>query len=222
MSKRHKIFFVLSALFFAVLLWRMLFLAGSGGDDYRQIVGKISEKTGHLSAIRGRIFDKNNNLLAWSERCYDLQLNELPQDTKRLKTINAQLNKLFGCTLDKVKLHNAALPLVVKYNLTADELAGADALAEQYSEFEIILRWERRNSIHTPELGEVHQINGMEYGISGWEKEFDHILQGTPGTFTVMRDRHGRWVNSTFRIIKPPTGGSDVYLSDQEPEADNE
>ena len=183
---------------------------------------KSLKKTGQLSAIRGRIFDKNNNLLAWSERCYDLQINELPQDIKRQKIIAAQLNKLLRCKLDTAKLHNADMPLIIKYNLTAGELAGADELAEQYSEFEVVLRWERRCTVHTPELGEVRQSNGMEYGISGWEKEFDHILKGTPGTFRVMRDRYGKWVNSTFRIIKPPAAGGDVYLSDQEPEEDNE
>jgi cell division protein FtsI/penicillin-binding protein 2 len=62
----------------------------------------------------------------------------------------------------------------------------------------------------------------MEHGISGWEKEFDHILRGTPGTFTVMLDRRGRWINSTFRIVTPPSGGKDIYLSELLPEKDHE
>ena len=222
LSKRHNIFFTLSALIFSVLLLRMLFLAGSGGADYRRTAGNISVKNGSLSAIRGRIFDKNNNLLVWSERCYDLQLNELPQDARRLKIFAENLRNLFGYQLDMSEQHNAVMPLIIKYNLTADELAGADELAARYSEFEVVLRWERRCAAPVPELGEVRQINGMEHGVSGWEKEFDHILKGTPGTFTVMLDRHGRWVNSTFRIINPAAGGGDVYLSEQAAEEENE
>ena len=44
--------------------------------------------------------------------------------------------------------------------------------------------------------------------------EYDHLLRGTPGKFTVMLDRHGKWINQTFRIITPPAAGQDIYLSD--------
>lgn len=222
MSSRHKIFFTVSILLFAVLLGRMLFLAGTHGENFRRKAVKISCKSGKLSAIRGRIFDKNDNLLVWSERCYDLVIKEIPQDAERITRLSEALDKTMQIKFDWDKLQDAALPAVIKFNLTANELAAADELAEQFEEFDTALRWERRCPKPPPELGEVRQIDGMEHGISGWEKEFDHLLRGIPGTFTVMLDRNGRWINSTFRIVTPPSGGKDIYLSELLPEKDHE
>ena len=222
MSNRHKIFFFFTGVIFAAVLCRMIALAGLQGESYRQSARSMAYKSGKLSAIRGRIFDKNDKLLAWSERCYDLVLQELPTDQKRLDFLALQLEKSMQLKLPQILAENQLLPVVIKYNLTANELAAADMLAEKYSEFDVSLRWERRCANPPPELGEVRQTDGMEQGISGWEKEFDNILSGTPGTFTVMLDRHGRWVNSTFRIVIPPKSGEDIYLSEELPEQNNE
>lgn len=222
MDNRRKVFFILSALLFAVLLCRMLFLAGSGGGSYRQSAGKTSHTTGLLSAIRGRIFDRHDKLIAWSERCYDLTVIQLPEDKKRRQHLQNVLFAAMQIKIDWDKFNSDTLPAVIKFNLTAAELASADTLTEKYSEFDVDLRWERRRSAAIPELGEVRQTDGMEHGVSGWEKEFDHILRGKPGTFSVMLDRHGKWVNSTFRIITPPCNGTDVYLSEELPEKNHE
>ena len=222
MSKRHKIFFILVGVIFSAVLCRMIILAGSQGEVYRQSASSMACKSGRLSAIRGRIFDKNDKLLAWSERCYDLVLQELPADQKRVDFLKDKLEKAMLLKFPEILAENQLFPVVIKYNLTANELAAADMLAEKYSEFDVSLRWERRCAASPPELGEVRQNDGMEEGISGWEKEFDDILSGTPGTFTVMLDRHGRWVNSTFRIVTPPKSGKDVYLSEELPEQNDE
>ena len=105
---------------------------------------------------------------------------------------------------------------IIKYNLTAAELAKADELSNHCSEFNVELRWERFHKEFSNEIGEVRQINGMESGISGLEKEYDHLLRGQPGKFTVMLDRHGKWINQTFRIVTPPVAGKDIYLSDED------
>jgi cell division protein FtsI/penicillin-binding protein 2 len=107
------------------------------------------------------------------------------------------------------------------YN-TAAELEKADRLCEKYPGLHIKLRWERRIAANQQEMiGEVRQINGVEVGISGLEKKYDSLLRGTPGQFTVMLDRHGHWINSTFRIVKAAENGEDLLLTAAE-ESDNE
>ena len=212
MNKRFTIFLSLSAAILLLLLTRMAMLAGSSGKDYRAESGRISEKTGELSAIRGRIFDEKENLLVWSERCYDLTVDTRNMTDQRYRFIRKVYRKIF---------HGENMPelvpesfQVIKYNLTARELALADELSSRCGEFDVELRWERFHEKFSHEIGEVRQINGMESGISGLEKEYDHLLRGTPGKFTVMLDRHGKWINQTFRIITPPAAGQDIYLSD--------
>ncbi len=189
-------------------------LAGSSGKDYRFESGRISEKTGELSAIRGRIFDAKENLLVWSERCYDLTVDTRNMTDQRYRLIRSLYRNIFAGE-NMPELVPECFQ-IIKYNLTADELARADELSSRCSEFDVELRWERFHKEFNKEIGEVRQISGMESGVSGLEKEYDHILRGTPGKFTVMLDRHGKWINQTFRIITPPAQGKDIYLSNED------
>ena len=74
LNSTRKLFFIFIALLLTIAAARMIFLAGSGGRVYRQESAKLSQRSGKLTAIRGRIFDRSDQLLAWSERCYDLVL----------------------------------------------------------------------------------------------------------------------------------------------------
>ena len=98
------------------------------------------------------------------------------------------------------------------------ELELADALTQEYPELEIRLRWERRRRADAPYCGEVGQVNGMEQGLSGLELEHDAVLRGTPGRYTVMLDRQGRWLDATFRIVTPARPGRDLFLPETMPE----
>ena len=214
MDKRHTIFLSAAAAILLLLAVRMAMLAGSSGKDYRFESGRISEKTGEISAIRGRIFDEKENLLVWSERSYDLTVDTRNMTDQRYRLIRNLYRNIFaGENMPELVPESFQ---IIKYNLTAEELARADELSSRCSEFDVELRWERFHKEFNKEIGEVRQISGMESGVSGLEKEYDHILRGTPGKFTVMLDRHGKWINQTFRIITPPTPGKDIYLSNED------
>lgn len=214
MDKRHTIFLSAAAAILLLLAVRMAMLAGSSGKDYRFESGRISEKTGEISAIRGRIFDEKENLLVWSERSYDLTVDTRNMTDQRYRLIRSLYRNIFAGE-NMPELVPECFQ-IIKYNLTAEELARADELSSRCSEFDVELRWERFHKEFNKEIGEVRQISGMESGVSGLEKEYDHILRGTPGKFTVMLDRHGKWINQTFRIITPPAPGKDIYLSNED------
>lgn len=215
MTKHHKIFFALCLTMFAGIVLRMIFLAGPSGEKYRQEAENISRKNGQIAAIRGRIFDNSGNLLAWSERCYDLAYCGKNTDKTRQRILQTALLREMNINLPEsffIRQHTC----IVKFNLTAHELMIADRLSSLFKEFSVDLRWERRHSQTIPELGEVRQIDGMESGISGCEKTHDQILRGIPGEFSVMLDRHGNWINSTFKLHTPPRPGDDVYWSGED------
>lgn len=214
MSKRLKIFIFFCLMVLFLIVGRMVFLASSSGEKWRSEAVTVSVKEGLLSAIRGRIFAANGDLLVWSERRYDLYWLEPAADEKRQQKILRILEKNFAFSAAGLN-SSTVYPIAVKYDLTANELEKADGLSNIYPELAIELRWERRNSDNAFDPGIVRQINNMEYGFSGVEKTFDAILRGTPGKYTVMLDRHGRWMNSTFRIVTPPQSGKDVYLSEE-------
>ncbi len=213
MNKRHKIFFIAAAAAMLIMLLRMAFLASAYGNTYRQEASAMATLKGELAARRGSIYDEKGQLIAWSERCYDLVYD--PQRTVGNRFAKVQL--LLKTHLPTARpLTTPGVERMLKTNLTAAELEIADELNESYPELDIVLRWERRIAANRTDLGEVRQIDSAEIGISGLEKEYNSYLQGTPGKFEVMLDRHGRWLNTTFRIITPPKNGNDLYLKNGE------
>ena len=212
MDRRHKIFFGTAVLLLLFITIRMILLAGSGGKIYRHEIEKMASQSGKLPAIRGRIYDEKGDLLVWSERCYDLEFAPAKSDCKHIDELKKDLADSFG----ELPLFNpdSRHTAVVKRNLTATELEKADQLCMRHPALKVELRWERRINARHDLVGEVRQIDGMEVGISGLEKKYDHILSGQPGSFTVMLDRHGNWVDSTFQITANPVSGQDVFLAE--------
>ena len=96
MNKRHTIFLSAAAAILLLLTVRMAMLAGSSGKDYRFESGRISEKTGEISAIRGRIFDEKENLLVWSERSYDLTVDTRNMTDQRYRLIRSLYRNIFA------------------------------------------------------------------------------------------------------------------------------
>ena len=215
MDLRHKIFFLATAAALLLAAARQAYLAGPGGASRRAEAEKIARFEGDLSAIRGRIYDASGNLAAWSVRCYDLVWradSARKDDSARATAIRKAVLDAFGPAVAAGR--NPAPDMVLKYDLTMRELELADDLSERYPELDAVLRWERR---HDPDAffpGEVRQENGSEIGVSGAEAKFDSRLRGAPGRYSVMLDRQGRWLDSTFRILTPPRPGKDIHLAD--------
>ena len=210
MTRRHKLFLLLAAAALLVIGARHAYLAGPGGEDLRREAARISRREGELSAIRGRLLTPDGQVAAWSERCYDLIWMASPADLRRVEEIRAALLQAFFPAGAPERLPAPGTP--VKYELTARELEIADALAQEFPELDIELRWERRHGENAPGVGAVRQVHGMERGVSGAELRYDAILRGTPGRYTVMLDRRGRWIDSTFQILTPSRPGKDVTL----------
>ncbi len=218
MDIRHKILFAAIAIPAAAVVLRMVYLAGAGGDVYRAEAARTAESRGELSAIRGRIYEADGRLAAWSVRRYDLIWTPRANtDAARNAAVAQALRNAFADAFPPA----APPPVpgsVLKYDLTMHELELADALNAHYPELETVLRWERVHDGDSTRLGEVRQEDGTEFGISGLEAQFDARLRGTPGIYTVMLDREGRWIDTTFRIQVPPRPGEDIHLSEPDGE----
>ena len=212
LDKRHKIFFIAAAAFFLLITARMALLASSYGEKFRKEAAALSVYRGELAAARGRIFDVNGELIVWSERCYDLVFTGGKSNRSEYKKLCEALKKHFpDITLpDTVRQKK----VVLKTDLNASELEIADKLSSDFAALQTVLRWKRHVKKYPQQIGTVKSVNGQEVGVSGLEKKFDQHLSGTPSEFTVILDRHGKWVPSTFKITRLGQDGKDLYLTE--------
>lgn len=194
-------------LLFAVIVLRALQIGVISRERFLLAGEKLSLKNVTLPARRGSILDKNNVPLAWSERHFELW-SALPSGEHFLPRQEERLREIFPDCIFSSATGGSSL---LRLNLTAGEIAALEPLIRHG--FPVRIRSKtRRLTVNSPELrrriGSVR--NGI--GVSGWELEYDHLLQGKNGRGQVMLDRRRNWIRSTWKTAVSPVHGRNVVV----------
>ena len=203
--RRVTVLAVLFALWLLPALGRAWYIAMPGRDKYIAVGENMARRTVIIPAVRGRILDADGVALAWSEHFYDLETTATGSapDAEEL----AALRKV----IPDLKPDGR----VLRRNLTPGEVMGLEELIRSGARVKIVARNERI-VIDSPEIrrrvGVVRRETGVTRGMSGWEKEFDRELAGSPGRISVMLDRDRNWIRSSVKVLSPMTKGRDVRL----------
>ena len=192
--------------FLLLALGRAWYIAVPGRGKYIAVGEEMARRDVTIPASRGSILDADGVALAWSEHFYDL-VSIAP---KRVPLTGNEV-----AALKKVLPDMEANGKTLKRNLTPGEVMGLEELIRSGVRVRIVVRNERI-VIDSPEIrrrvGQVRAEAGGIRGISGWEKEFDGELAGSPGRMNVMLDRNRNWIHSSVKVVKPMAGGKDVRL----------
>lgn len=214
----------LTVLLFAFCLWGILIVLRLAQymildrERYLEAMQRDAVLTGVVPAARGRILDRDNRLLAWSDRVFAVHWH-LPRDAAQADALLALLDTepWLTATLPRPLPPTAlGLRLELARDLPAERAIRLEALADQVPGLEISSAF-RRHLAHEPGwreyIGRVTQgTDGSEVGVSGVELELDDILRGQPGAFHVMLDKDGRWLPETWQKISELRPGLDVQL----------
>ncbi|MDR1228113.1 MAG: penicillin-binding protein 2 [Azoarcus sp.] len=195
----------------AALLGRSLYLQGVR-NEFLQARGESRyARVLDMPATRGRIADRNGNMLAVSTPVHSvwaipsdasqLEPGQLRQLAQLLEMDVADLNARFTAGRDFVFLKRQVSP----------ELAGKIAALglpgiHQQNEFR---RFYPSGEVMAHMLG----FTGVEdRGQEGIELTFENVLAGQAGTKRVVKDRRGQVVEDV-KPIRPPRDGKDVVLA---------
>jgi cell division protein FtsI (penicillin-binding protein 3) len=193
------------------LLGRSLYLQGVH-NEFLQAKGKSRyARVLEVPATRGRIADRNGNLLAVSTPVHSIwaipsdvgQLTpgQLRQLAQLLEMDVADLNARFAAGRDFVFLKRQVPPEIAG-KVAALELPGI----HQQNEFR---RFYPSGEVMAHMLG----FTGVEdRGQEGIELTFERVLAGQAGTKRVIKDRRGQVVEDV-EAIRPPRDGEDVALA---------
>lgn len=207
-------FFALWALIAAITLYHRTVVSGELLTENSEAVAR---KEGVLPAPRGRILDADGVPLAWTEMRFSLYLHKSPNGiSSKLKNFLAEEFQIFSIP----DFSENAESLLLKDELpvhTDDDLEFYLSLPEKYPQLSV-RTVHKRIHVDYPQIADLlgdcqEDAEGIPHGISGWEKEFETTLCGTAGIFSVMRDRNGKWMPGTMKMLKMPVSGKDVKLS---------
>ncbi|AZO94310.1 penicillin-binding protein 2 [Halocella sp. SP3-1] len=236
-KKRIFIFKMIIVLFFIVLIVRVGQLQLYMGEYYYSLSeeNRISERP--IAAPRGRILDRNSNILVSNRLSYDLYIlpNEIPEGITahllidKISTLTA-LNKEFLMENYSQGDIDGSSAIILKRNISTEDMV---VIKENYDDLPGILVNESsiRDYVYgnlAPHLfgylGEIgvedlrdlrkagyNYSGGDIVGITGLEKEYETYLNGIDGIEQVEVNSHREQVKVLG--IKPPVQGNDLVLN---------
>lgn len=180
---------------------------------------------------RGKVFDRNGELLVYNEAVYDLMV--IPSQVKELDT--AEFCRLLDISentfmerLQKARHHSRFKASVFVSQISKEDYAHIGEILYRYPGFYFQTRTLRHypNAIAAHTLGDIGEVDqdqldadpyykrGDYVGKSGIEKFYEKELRGKKGLKVIMVDVHNREKGSykDGMLDSLPSPGKDIYL----------
>ena len=207
---RSKFLVALVGLSFAVLLGRALYVQVIGKEFFLK-QGEIRyARTIELSASRGRILDRNGQILGSSIPAPSLWA--IPKDFDANPAERAKLAKLIGMTPAQLEGRLDDNPNFVWLRRQAEDQVAMDVLALKLKGVHQVREYKRKYPEGEAATHVVGFTDTDDKGVAGIELAFDGDLKGRNGSRRVIKDRLGRVVEDIGDSVAA-VDGQDIDLS---------
>jgi cell division protein FtsI (penicillin-binding protein 3) len=207
---RSKFIVGLVAASFIVLLGRALYIQVLG-NDFFQKQGEIRfARQLDLPASRGRILDRNGQILAVSVPSPSIWV--IPKDFEADRAQKRSLAKVLGMTAAELDDKLEKNPNFVWLRRQAEEQVGKDVAALGLKGVHQVREYKRKYPEGESAAHVVGSTNADERGQEGVEFAHERELAGTDGTRRVIKDRLGRVVEDIGDSVAP-VDGRDLRLT---------
>jgi cell division protein FtsI (penicillin-binding protein 3) len=207
---RSKFLVALVGASFLVLLGRALYVQVIG-TAFFQKQGEIRyARTLELPASRGRILDRNGQILASSVPAPSLWA--IPKDFDADRAQRQQLARLLGMSVKELEGRLDDNPNFVWLRRQADDQVAKDVLALNLKGVHQVREYKRKYPEGEAATHVVGFTDVEDKGQEGMELAFQNQLAGRDGSRRVIKDRLGRVVEDIGESVAP-VDGRDIELS---------
>ena len=249
LQERFKFIYGILFIGLGVLLSRMVYLQVVNGDQMRQYAEENRIKRVKIPAPRGMLFDRYGKLLVDNRPAFNVLITpQYLNESGRPKQVLEKLSTLIHTPLaeiekrlQKAKSQATFMPVVIKDNLSRDEVAELETWKIDMPGVQVEMAISRSNlakdvgsnlygyigKVSQPELPVLNQNATRKYllddyvGKSGLEKEFEEYLRGIDGSELVEVDALGRSIETVKgkgRVLaqsqqEPSIPGKNLVLS---------
>lgn len=207
---RSKFLVALVGAGFCVLIGRAAYVQIIGTDFFLKQGEARYARTLELPANRGRILDRNGELLATSVPAPSLWA--IPKDFEADPVQRRQLAKLLGMTPQDLVSRLDDNPSFVWLRRQMDDEPAREALALNIRGVHQVREYKRKYPQGEAAAHVVGFNNTDDKGQEGVELQFDQELSGRNGNRRVIKDRLGRVVEDIGDSVAP-VDGRDIQLS---------
>jgi penicillin-binding protein 2 len=180
-------------------------------DVYSEAAVRNRIKSTPILAPRGKILDRDGRVIVDNKASYSLLLNRDQIKSEHLPAIADALQLDYGALTAKIKRMGSTPQIIIKDQLTRDEIAWIESHQDfsAYPEMQLIRSWRRQypqDGFAAHVVGYVGEISEWELnlpqfieyrqgdiiGKDGLEKQYDQTLRGVDGQQRVLVDNMGR------------------------------
>ena len=231
-SSRMLMAFLFILIITSVLILRLYNLQISNHDYYAEEALGNQMRTLPITPTRGKIFDRNGQIIATNQLSYRLTLT--PEKTKNIAKTLLSLKQLNFIDEDDIKrfhknrsrykkFHNIPLKHKLSEKQVAEFLVSNQFIGIDVESYFHRIYPKNDSSVHV--AGYVSRMNKKDkafydkqnylgtafVGKVGIEKQYETLLHGTSGKKQIERNVTGRVIDT--QIIQAAENGKDLYLS---------
>ena len=212
-NKRIKIVFLIILIPLILIIVKVLYIQIIDYKKLNSSANSLWSRNLNIEPDRGKILDRNGNVLADNLTTTSLVL--IPNQIKDKEKTTKELSKVLNVSYYEMKSH--------VYKKTSIERVHPEGRRLDYSKAEEIInlkldgvylvkeskRYYPYKDLLSHTLGYVGIDN---QGLSGLELQYDNYLKGTSGAIKYFSDAHGNNLNKTEKYVAP-VGGMDITLT---------
>ena len=231
-NRRTFILFLLKLSLFSALGWRLYDIQIKNSSKYKTLSKKNQIDLEIIFPIRGKILDRNKNIIATNEKVFDLYL--IPENTKSINNTLNTLSKFIEIDFEKRRKIIDLSSKVKKFekikifeNITWSVLEKVESnkyslqgifIAEDYLRiypykeiFSHLLGYISKPNQKELSLPFISKMPNLDIGKEGLEKSYNLNLVGKPGQREIEVNSNGRIIREISKIdsIK----GGEISLS---------
>ena len=210
---RKKIFIVfgLSLVMLIGLAGRLVWLMVFEADYYQQLATDLHERERSIKAARGRILDRNGEVLADNRTVCTISV--IHSQIEDPEAVIRMLVKELELPEETVRKRVEKVSSIERIRSNVDKETGDEIRNYGYAGVKVdedFKRYYPYGDLASKVLGFT---GGDNQGIIGLEVRYDEYLEGIPGTILTLTDARGIEIENAKEERVDPTAGNDLVLS---------
>ncbi|NLG05630.1 MAG: peptidoglycan glycosyltransferase [Clostridia bacterium] len=210
--RKKIVIYVASVVMILILLAvRFCYIMIGQADYYTKEAQELHERERKIKAARGRIYDRNGELLASNKTVCTISV--IHSQIKDEKAVVDQLSKMLSIPRETVEKRVRKVTSIEKIKSNVDKKTGDEIRNLNLSGVKVDEDFKRYYPYGNMASKVLGFTGGDNQGIIGLEVIYDEILQGKNGRILTMTDARGIELNGAGENRIEPIEGNDLYIS---------
>ena len=212
-DKRIKIIFIIITFLLVTVIFKVAYIQVFQYKKLNNLALDLWSRNLSIEAERGKILDRNGNILADNLTTTSLVL--IPNQIKNKKEVTEKLSKILNISYDEMKKHVYKKTSIERVHPEGRRLPVeiSDKINNLHLEGVYLVKEAKRYYPHGKMLSHTLGYVGIDnQGLSGLELEYDKYLKGKNGAIKYFSDAHGNRINMNDIYVEA-TPGMNISLT---------